>query len=88
MFTRLERGAEGERERERERESTSAPLHPQLSEHNAQIAELQAAWERAKAEEEGRGGGAADAKRWTGIRSAVEARDILRTVFRVACDHK
>lgn len=39
-----------------------AQLEGALREHNAQIGELQAAWERAKAEEEGRGGGAADAK--------------------------
>ena len=48
----------------------------------------QAAWERAKSEEEGRGGGAADAKRWTLVRTIVEARELLKATFRLACDHK
>ena len=60
----------------------------QLAEHNAQIVDLQAAWEQAKVEEEGKGGGAADAKRWTGVRGIVESRELLRTLFKVACDHK
>ena len=60
----------------------------QLREHSQQIEELQAAWEGAKKEEEQRGGGAADSKRWVGVRTADEARDLLRTVFRVACDQK
>lgn len=68
--------------------STLYPFYLQLEEHNSQITELQGAWERAKEEEEGRGGGAADARRWTGVRSGVEARELLRTVFRVACDYK
>eukprot|EP00983_Pelagomonas_calceolata_P114163 1160066-Pelagomonas_calceolata.AAC.7 len=59
----------------------------QVKEHNQQIVELQAAWEKAKQEEENKGGGAADAKRWTGVRNAIEARELLRTVFRIACDH-
>ena len=60
----------------------------QVREHNQQILELQGALEKAKQEEENRGGGAADAKRWTGVRNAPEARELLRTVFRIACDHK
>ena len=60
----------------------------QVRDHNQQIVELQAAWEKAKQEEENKGGGAADAKRWTGVRNAIEARELLRTVFRIACDHK
>jgi hypothetical protein len=66
----------------------SSHTHTQVKEHNQQIEELQEAWEKAKQEEENRGGGAADAKRWTGVRNAVEARELLRTVFRIACDHK
>lgn len=65
-----------------------AQLEAQVKEHNQQIVELQAAWEKAKQEEENKGGGAADAKRWTGVRNAIEARELLRTVFRIACDHK
>ena len=34
------------------------------------------------------GGGAADAKRWTGIRTIIEARELLRTLFRLSCDQK
>ncbi len=65
-----------------------AALERQLADHNAQIQEYQAAWERAKSEEEGRGGGAVDAKRWLLVRGLPEARELLRSVFRVACDHK
>ena len=53
-----------------------------------QIKELQSAWEAAKLEEENRGGGAADAKRWNGIRNVLESRELLRTLFRIACDHR
>jgi kinesin family protein 4/21/27 len=60
----------------------------QLREHNQQISELQVAWERSKVDEEQKGGGAADARRWTGIKSIVEARDLLKTVFRAACDQR
>ena len=70
--------------------SSSLPFlsSPQLTEHNSQIKELQAAWEAAKLEEEGRGGGAVDSKRWNGLRSVQESRELLRSLFRVACDHK
>lgn len=60
----------------------------QLREHNQQISELQVAWERSKVEEEQKGGGAADVRRWASIRSIVEARDLLKTVFRTACDQR
>jgi hypothetical protein len=50
--------------------------------------ELQLQWERARQEEESRGAGAADARRWTGIRNVVEGRELLRTLFKVASDHK
>ena len=64
------------------------PSFPQLEEHNLQIKDLQSAWEAAKLEEENRGGGAADVKRWNGIRNVIESRELLRTLFRIACDHK
>ncbi|KAG1655297.1 hypothetical protein FOA52_002456 [Chlamydomonas sp. UWO 241] len=63
-------------------------LSAELAEHNAQICELQAAWEAAKLEEEERGGGAADAGRWVGVRNTEQHKDLLRTLFKVACDHK
>ena len=39
---------------------------------------------KAKAEEENRGQGAADARRWNGLRTIVEARALLKTAFRCA----
>lgn len=60
----------------------------QLLEHNNQIEELQRAWELAKADDEGRGAGAADVKRWAGIRHVTEAKELLKALFRTACDHK
>ena len=39
---------------------------------------------KAKAEEESRGQGAADARRWNGLRTIVEARALLKTAFRCA----
>jgi hypothetical protein len=50
--------------------------------------ELQTQWERARQEEESRGAGAADVRRWTGIRNVVEGRELLRTLFKVASDQK
>ena len=47
---------------------------------------MQASLERARANEER--AGAADARRWLGVRSIVEARDLLRTLFRLAADGK
>lgn len=41
----------------------------------------------ARTEDEARGGGAADARRWTALRTPVEARAMLKTVFRTAADH-
>lgn len=49
------------------------------------LQELQEQWERARAEEQSRGAGAADVRRWTGIRNIVEAREMLRTLFISAC---
>ncbi|GBF91684.1 kinesin family member heavy chain [Raphidocelis subcapitata] len=63
-------------------------LEDDIERHNEAIKELQLQWERARQDEEGRGGGAADVKRWTGIRTVVEGRELLRTLFRVALDNK
>jgi kinesin family protein 4/21/27 len=52
------------------------------------LQEWQNQWERAKQEEESRGAGAADVKRWTGVRTIVEARELLRSLFRLASDSK
>jgi len=50
--------------------------------------ELQEPWERARADEQSRGAGAADVKRWTGIRNTVEARELLRTLFVAASSQR
>ena len=39
---------------------------------------------KAKADEENKGGGAADARRWNGLRNVVESRALLKTAFRTA----
>lgn len=59
-------------------------LHRRLS----CLQELQEQWERARAEEQCRGAGAADVRRWTGIRNIVEAREMLRTLFISACTQR
>lgn len=51
-----------------------------------EIAQLQFAWEKAKSEEDTKGGAAGDAKRWNGIRAIMEARAMLKTVFKCASD--
>ena len=53
-----------------------------------QILEMQQTLMRAKTEEEQKGQGAADARRWNGLRNVAEARTMLRTVFRTASGHK
>ncbi|KAG2494778.1 hypothetical protein HYH03_007022 [Edaphochlamys debaryana] len=63
-------------------------LEDKVSYHNNQITELQAGWERQKAEEESRGQGAMDVRRWTGLKSVVECRELLRTLFRIAVESK
>ncbi|PNH11829.1 Chromosome-associated kinesin KIF4 [Tetrabaena socialis] len=63
-------------------------LEDNVSYHNAQISELQASWERQKAEEESRGGGAMDVRRWAGLRNVVECRELLRTLFRLNVESK
>ncbi|GFR40655.1 hypothetical protein Agub_g1240 [Astrephomene gubernaculifera] len=63
-------------------------LEDKLAYHNAQISDLQAQWERQKAEEESRGGGAMDVRRWAGLRNVVECRELLRTLFRLSVETK
>lgn len=53
----------------------------------AQIGDIMARLCAARTEDEARGGGAADARRWTALRSPVESRAMLKTVFRAAADH-
>ncbi len=53
----------------------------------AQIGDVMARLCAARTEDEARGGGAADARRWTALRSPVESRAMLKTVFRAAADH-
>lgn len=60
----------------------------QMKEHNVQIQDLQLALEKVKADDEQRGQGANDVKRWNGIRNVVEARSLLLTLFKSACEHK
>ncbi|EFJ41236.1 Kif4 type kinesin [Volvox carteri f. nagariensis] len=63
-------------------------LEEKVAYHNEQITELQADWERQKAEEESRGGGALDPRRWTGLRTVAECRELLRTLFRMSVESK
>ena len=49
---------------------------------------MQLALVKEREEEERRGAGAADARRWNGLRTIVEARAMLKTVFRAASGHK
>ena len=55
----------------------------------AQILETQAALMKAQAEEDAKSGSSAsEARRWTGVRTIVEARSLLKTLFRAAAGHK
>lgn len=53
-----------------------------------QIQDYQLQLMKVKQNEEERGGGAANARRWNGLRTIVEARAMLKTVFRSASQHK
>jgi hypothetical protein len=65
------------------------PCKPAVNNHAVgALQELQEQWERARADEQSRGAGAADVKRWTGIRNIIEARELLRTLFMCACAQK
>eukprot|EP00887_Chlorella_sp_A99_P003111 scaffold9.g3111.t1 len=65
-----------------------AKLQEEMEARSKSIQELQLQLMRAKQSEEERGGGAADARRWAGLRNAAEARALLKTVFRVASQQK
>lgn len=54
-----------------------------------QILETTAALMKAQSEEDAKGGnGANEARRWTGVRTIVEARSLLKSLFRAAAGHK
>ena len=54
-----------------------------------QILETQAALMKAQSEDDTKSGiTAAEARRWTGVRTIVEARSLLKTLFRAAAGHK
>ena len=55
----------------------------------SQISDTQSALLRAKAEEEAaKTREAGEARRWTGVRTIVEARSLLKTLFRTAAAQK
>ena len=56
--------------------------------HGRQIQEVQLALVQARAREEERGGGAADAGRWLGLAERSEVRNMMTTVFRSASQYK
>lgn len=56
--------------------------------HGKQIQELQLALAQAKAQEEKRGEGAADAKRWNFVSTVGEARETLTFTFKMASKYK
>ena len=51
---------------------------------HVQILATQQQLMKAKSDEENKGGGAADARRWNGLRNVVESRALLKTAFRTA----
>ena len=60
-----------------------------------QILETTAALMKAQSEEDAKGGSSAstsisanEARRWTGVRTIVEARSLLKSLFRAAAGHK
>lgn len=54
-----------------------------------QILETTAALMKAQSEEDAKGGNSAnEARRWTGVRTIVEARSLLKSLFRAASGHK
>ncbi|KAL3131725.1 hypothetical protein ABBQ38_007446 [Trebouxia sp. C0009 RCD-2024] len=69
---------------ERTLEADKARLQEQIKAHSAQILLTQQQLMKAKCDEENKGGGAADARRWNGLRNVVESRALLKTAFRTA----
>ena len=53
-----------------------------------QILEIQEALGRAKDADDARAGGAADPRRWTGLRTVVDARAMLKAVFQAAAQSR
>ncbi len=53
-----------------------------------QILEIQEALGRAKDADDARAGGAADPRRWTGLRTIVDARAMLKAVFQAAAQSR
>ena len=56
--------------------------------HGRQIQDVQLALVQARAKEEERGGGAADASRWSGVAESNEIRTMMTTLFRSASQYK
>lgn len=56
--------------------------------HGRQIQEVQLALVQARVREEERGGGAADASRWSGVSESSEIRTMMTTLFRSASQYK
>ncbi|DBB08621.1 TPA: hypothetical protein ACH3X3_008748 [Trebouxia sp. C0006] len=69
---------------ERNLEADKTLLQDQIKAHSAQILLTQQQLMKAKSDEENKGGGAADARRWNGLRNVVESRALLKTAFRTA----
>jgi hypothetical protein len=69
-------------------QSKKAKLSAAVERHSKAIQEVQLQLVRERGAEEERGGGAADARRWVGVRTVAEARTMLRTVFRAASQQK
>lgn len=65
-------------------ETEKTNLQDQIKAHSAQILLTQQQLMKAKSDEENKGGGAADARRWNGLRNVVESRALLKTAFRTA----
>ena len=56
--------------------------------HWLQIVETQQQLMKAKAEEEQKSQVASDARRWNGLKTMVEARALLKSIFKVATNQK
>jgi kinesin family protein 4/21/27 len=65
-----------------------AKLAAAVDQHGRQIQEVSLSLVKARAGEEERGGGAADARRWAGTAAPPDARALLTTVFRAASQYK
>lgn len=68
--------------------SRKTELMRQLDTHSSQIQDLQLQLVKARADEEERGQGAADAKRWTNLKNVGEARVLLQSVFQAASQQR